>query len=84
MKPLLTLKLYDAHNDTVTKLETDKVSDLWRALKEVDFVGGTIRADYTDGMYNEASFKNDREAKLLLTLFREKSLLAYLYTGGLV
>jgi len=81
MKPSITLKLYNSE-DRIAKLETNKVKDIWQALREIEFTYGTLRVDYDDGMYNEASFSNDREAKLLLSVFREKSLLDYLYSGG--
>ena len=84
MKPLLTVKLYDSNIDVCADICTDKVTEVWKLLKDIDFTGGTIRADYNDGMYNEASFKDARQAKVLTALFREKSLLAYLYNGELV
>jgi len=82
MKPSITLKLYNTE-DRIAKLETNKVKDVWQILKEVDFTYGTIRVEYQDGMFNEASFSTDRECKLLLSIFREKSLLEYLYGGNL-
>lgn len=82
MKPNITIKLYNSE-DRIAKLETTKVKDVWQILKDVEFDYGTIRIDYDDGMFNEASFSTDRECKLLMSIFREKSLLEYLYGGNL-
>lgn len=82
MKPTITLKLYDDTNDQIAKLETQKVKEIWKLLREVDFCTGTIRVDYLDGMYNEANFVDSQQAKLLISVFRDKSLLNYIYQGG--
>lgn len=82
MKPTITIKLFDKSNDQIAKLETQKVTEIWKLLREVDFSTGTIRVDYLDGMYNEANFLDVTQAKLLISIFRDKSLLNYIYEGG--
>lgn len=82
MKPTITIKLFDDTSDQIAKLETQKVTQIWKLLKEVDFNTGTIRVDYLDGMYNEANFLDAQQAKLLISVFRDKSLLDYIYKGG--
>jgi hypothetical protein len=82
MKPTITIKLYDTHGDQSAKIETLKISEAWKLLREVEFSAGTIRIDYLDGMYNEANFLDINQAKLLLSVFRDKSLLDYIYQGG--
>ena len=82
MKPMITIKLFDDSNDEIAKLNTIKVTEIWKLLKEVDFSTGTIRVDYFDKMYNEANFLNASQAKLLLSIFKDKSLLNYIYEGG--
>jgi len=82
MKPTITIKLYDTQGDQSAKIETLKISEAWKLLREVEFSAGTIRIDYLDGMYNEANFLDINQAKLLLSVFRDKSLLDYIYQGG--
>ncbi len=82
MKPMISIKLYDNNKDKVAQLDTEKVTKVWELLRETEYTGGSVRVDYSDGMYNEASFKNARQAKLLLSVFRERSLLDYIYNGG--
>ena len=79
MKPRLKVKLYDSYGEVCAKGESEVVSDITALLKETEFVRGTVRATYIDGMYNEASFTNATHCKLLITLFREKPLLHYIY-----
>jgi len=80
MKPAILVKLYDMHNDKVAELETLNSSEIVAFLKNTEFVYGVVRVTYEDNYYNEATFKNQTQCKLLVTLFREKPLLEYIYS----
>jgi hypothetical protein len=83
MKPLITIKLYDNNNDVIAKLTTKTLKDVLQVLSDVEFATGTVRVEYEDGLWNEANFLDRKQARLLLLVFREKSLLDYIYNGGL-
>lgn len=83
MKPIIKIRLYSENGDKTDELETQLVKDIYQLLKVCDFSHGTLRATYEKDVFNEATFKSQTECKILLTLFREKPLLRYIYDGDL-
>lgn len=83
MKPEILIKLYDESGDKIAEQETINSSQVVGFLRGLDFHRGTVRVTYEDNYYNEATFKNQTQCKLLVTLFREKPLLDYIYSKEL-
>lgn len=83
MKPIIRIRLYDENNDVIAELETDLVGKTYDFLKVCDFKYGVMRATYEPNYYNEATFNKVGQAKVLLSVFREKPLLDFIYQGDL-
>lgn len=79
MKPIMKVKLFDQNDDKIAEIETEQITKLYDLFKACDFVRGTIRVTYSDDMYNEATFVNQTQCKVLASVFKEKPLLDYIY-----
>lgn len=83
MKPRIRIKLFDNYKDKVSELETELVTDVYKLFKSCDFDYGVVRVTYEAGMYNEATFQNQTQCKILISVFKEKPLLKYIYDRDL-
>lgn len=83
MKPILRIRLFDEDNDKIAELETTVIKEMYKLLTSCEFHSGTIRATYEDDVFNEASFTNQTQCKILASVFREKPLLDFIYNKEL-
>lgn len=74
----INLKFYDTNDDLSGKYETSEPVEAIDEVEKTEYERASIRFSYDDGSYNEASFNNLRDAKLLIALFSPRSLIEYL------
>lgn len=82
MKPNIKIKLF-RDNDKVAEIETELITKVYKLLSMCEFDTGVVRVTYKEDMYNEASFQNATQCKILVSVFKEKPLLKYIYDRDL-
>lgn len=72
----INMRLFDQHDDKIAEYNGDALSPMLKEIKSIKYKYGKLRITYDPNMqfYNEGTFENATQAKVLATVFREKAI----------
>lgn len=72
----ITVQLFDKHDDKIAEYENNALKPILDDIKHIKYSYGKLRVTYDSDkqFYNEGTFENATQAKVLATVFREKAI----------
>ena len=72
----IDMQLFDRHDDKIAEYSGDALAPMLKNIKDIKYKYGKLRVTYDPNkqFYNEGTFENPTQAKVLATVFREKAI----------